>query len=171
MNPPVGAVQEQSPRSHAHIVSVSSAPATARLDPQQSRPHNHLRLVTAVSKRRTSPVLLVAVGAAIVALFGLAAFHNLMASAQYDLEKVELELDLEQARLVDLGFQIQQLNSPRKVEQLARGALGMIDPVDPVDLDVEAALLAEVNTAHSSLASGTNLATDGSMLKSLLGDS
>jgi len=111
------------------------------------------------------------VGAAIVALFGLAAFHNLMASAQYDLEKVELELDLEQARLVDLGFQIQQLNSPRKVEQLARGALGMIDPVDPVDLDVEAALLAEVNTAHSSLASGTNLATDGSMLKSLLGDS
>ena len=87
-------------------------------------------------------------GAAIVALFGLAAFHNLMASAQYDLEKVELELDLEQARLVDIGFQIQQLNSPRKVEQLARGALGRIDPADPVALDVEAALLADVNTAH-----------------------
>ena len=94
-----------------------------------------------------------------------------MASAQYDLEKVELELELEQARLVDLEYQIEQLNSPRKVEQLARGALGMIDPAHPVDLDVEATLLAEVNIAHGALVAVAPPTSDWSTLKPLLGAS
>jgi len=171
VNPPVGAVQERSAPAHARVVSVSSAPATLRHDRREAQRDNHLRLVTPSTKRRTSPALLVVAGAVVVALFGLAAFHNLMASAQYDLEKVELELELEQARLVDLGYQIEQLNSPRKVEKLARGALGMIDPLAPVDLDVDSALLAEVNTAKAALSAVAGPTTDRPTALPLLGDS
>lgn len=135
----------------------------------------HLRLVTREGRRRrTSPVLALVALTVIAALFGLAAFHNLMATAQYDLERLERELELEQARLVDLEYQVEQLNAPGKVEQLARGALGMIDPTDAVDLVVDPALLAEVHLADAAsreAAPGADGDIDWATLKPLLGAS
>jgi hypothetical protein len=170
----------------ARIVSVSSsplgqqsaaAPSSAGAQPLRKHRHEapdrekHLRLVVPEQRRRTSPVLLLVAGTVIVALFGLAAFHNLMASAQYDLERVERELELEQARLVDLDFQIQKRNAPGEVEKLARGVLGMIDPSDAVDLNVTPALLAEVQTASTNIDRQLANSTDWATLKPLLGAS
>lgn len=166
------------------LVSVSSSPlrtaggsaAPLLRRPTQDRKHprrapQHLRLVAPKSRRRRSPALMVVAATVIVALFGLAAFHNLMAGAQYDLERLERELDLEQARLVDLEFQIEQHNAPGSIELLARGALGMIDSPDAVDLVVQSDLLAEVQTVAGGQSTEADLAADWSTVKPLLGAS
>lgn len=134
---------------------------------------NHLRLVNEPERRRrgVSPLLWIGALTVAVALFGLAAFHNFMATAQYDLERLELELELEQARLVDLEFEVEQLNSPATVESLARGALGMIDPNEAVDIVVSAGVLAEVQTAANGQQVPGNVSTDWATLKPLLGAS
>lgn len=92
----------------------------------------------------------------LVVMFGFAAFHSQMASTQYELERIERELTLEQERLVDLQIQLDELNSPAQIERLARGALGMVDPSTPVDVVVDESVVAEVaERAANSAVSGS----------------
>ena len=164
---PIGSPMLGSPTPDSYP-GVSKSP---RLRDDNRRPDQRLRLVVQTPRKRTSPILLLTAATVIVALFGLAAFHNLMATAQYDLEHVERELELEQARLVNLEFQIESLNSPGSIEQLARGALGMIDPDRAVDLAVQPTLLAEVQGAAGPPAAAQNLGADWATVKPFLGTS
>lgn len=133
--------------------------------------HLHLVRETKPRRRGLSPLLWIGALIVAVALFGLAAFHNFMATAQYDLERLELELELEQSRLVDLEFEVEQLNSPAKVESLARGVLGMTDPGEAVDIVVLAGVLAEVQTAANEQQAPGETVTDWATLKPLRGAS
>jgi len=134
---------------------------------------NHLRLVRESKPRRrgVSPLLWIGALTVAVALFGLAAFHNFMATAQYDLERLEQELEVEQSRLVDLEYEVEQLNSPAKVESLARGVLGMTDPGEAVDIVVSASVLAEIQTSANDQETTGESSTDWATLKPLLGAS
>jgi len=134
---------------------------------------NHLHLVREPKPRGrgVSPLLWVGALTVAVALFGLAAFHNFMATAQYDLERLEQELELEQSRLVDLEYEVEQLNSPAKIESLARGVLGMTDPGEAVDIVVSAGVLAEIQTAANDQEAPGESSTDWATLKPLLGAS
>ena len=146
------------------------APSGATLRAPE-RPDDHLQLVRVNEKRRTPPVLFIGALIVVIALFGLAAFHNVMAGAQYKLEGLERELDLEQARLIDLEFQVEKLNSPATVELLARGVLGMVDPSETVDVVVTSQLLAEVQVAANGQTLGATTDTARSNFEPLLGAS
>jgi len=156
----------------AHNGSTSRLDTSNRVAAPTERPP-HLRVVgePKKSKRGVAPTLWIGALTVAVALFGLAAFHNFMATAQYDLERLELQLELEQVRLVDLEFEVEQLNSPAKVESLARGVLGMTDPGEAVDIVVPVGVLAEVQTAANELTSPGENPTDWATLKPLLGAS
>ncbi|MCP3933912.1 MAG: hypothetical protein GY708_00920 [Actinomycetia bacterium] len=88
--------------------------------------------------------------AILVVMFGFAAFHSQMATTQYQLEAVEVDLVLEQERIHDLQIQLDELNSPAQIERLARGVLGMVDPDVPTDVIVDESILVEVSDLAGS---------------------
>lgn len=127
--------------------------STARLAPARPAPltdrhrAGRLTVVPAARPHRVPFLIGVVLTALVLVAFGFAAFHTALAETQYELEQVERELQLDRQRLESLQFQLDEFNSPAKIEQSARGILGLVDPEDPVDLVVSDELLAEVTGA------------------------
>lgn len=92
--------------------------------------------------------------ATIAVLAGLAVFHSMLASGQYQLSELETEIALERERLIDLRFELQTLHGPAEVELMGVGALGLVSAADPIDVRIEprhiAAVESESRTAHQS---------------------
>ncbi len=121
-------------------------PATRRQPGRRQRQAPPRLTVVPPSRPHRLPVILGMVAVAILTvMFGFAAFHAQMAEAQYRLESVEVDLALEQERIHDLEIQLGELNSPAQIERKARGILGMVDPITPIDVIVDESVLVEVS--------------------------
>lgn len=116
-----------------------AAPATAPtpVDPGRERPVDRppLRLVEPPATRRR-PVR-VGTGALVVLVIGiflLAAMHTLVVQAQYELDRVQQEVETRRGELDGLRSEVARLESPNAVVAAAH-ELGLVSPTERVYLD------------------------------------
>ena len=88
---------------------------------------------------------------ALMVMLGLALFHNMLARGQYELSSLDAEVQVERNNLLDRRFQLESLSAPGEVELVARGALGLEAPVDPIDVVVSADVIRLVSSADDAV--------------------
>lgn len=99
-----------------------------RRDTRRDAPR-HLRVVPRSSRRRATRALVV--GAAVltlVAIFGLVTFNVFLVQSQFELERIEQQVDAERQEYERLRLEAARLSSPERILDLARSELGMVDP-------------------------------------------
>ena len=117
---------EPRPRPGAQALPARPAPAPLRRPP--------LRVVGPRelgprARRRRVRLVTVGAGALVSALlFGLVAFHVLIAQSQLQLGRMETQTSDAQARYDRLRLQVAQLSSPARIVAAAQERLGMVPP-------------------------------------------
>lgn len=106
-------------------MSPAAAVAEARA-PRARAPH--LRLVTALPRRRVRLAATLTVAVGLLAVFGLVGFHVFVVQTQFELERLEAEVVQEQEQFERLRLEVARLSSPDRVLGIARDELGMVEP-------------------------------------------
>jgi hypothetical protein len=78
---------------------------------------------------------MVTAGFVLAALFGLAAFHNLLAQGQYELEGLGEQIELAQRHELQLRIEAERLVSPGRIAEGAE-TMGLVIPQEVTDLTV-----------------------------------
>ena len=116
------------PEPGAHATPARPAPATA----PRTRPPLRVvgpRELGPRARRRRARLLTTGAGVLVSALlFGLVAFHVLIAQSQLQLGRMETQTSDAQARYDRLRLQVAQLSSPGRIVAAAQERLGMVAP-------------------------------------------
>lgn len=103
----------------------AAAPARA-----PARRRGHLRVVDAPPKRRRRVRLTVtgAVVATLTVVFGLVAFNVFLVQSQFELERLETQVEQQKQEFERLRLEAARLSAPERILRISRQELGMVDP-------------------------------------------
>lgn len=122
--------------------AVAHQPVPARPAPRRPTrrpsppPRRHLRVVRPPRRRRRRARMFVVTGVALslVAVFGLVAFNVFLVQSQFQLERLEQQVEEQREEYERLRLEAARLSSPERILDRARTELGMVDPVSVTHL-------------------------------------
>jgi cell division protein FtsL len=101
-------------------------------------------------RRLARAILLGAVGLAVSVAFALVYLHVVLAQRQFNLDRLNTQVQQEQATYQKLRLQVAELNSPQHIIATAEGQLGMVPPSGVTYLTPAPAVVSQSGVTNAS---------------------
>ena len=98
----------------------------------------------APSLRRTVALTTLVIVGLFLAMLGLAAFHGALAKGQFELDRLDAEIESQRAEAGELRLLRERLEAPDRVRREAIGYLGMVDAPERIQLQASPETVAAV---------------------------